>query len=83
VLCNLTPEGTLLAERLQQAGTSHVSRLLEHLSADELRTVVAGLEVLCWAAWNDAAPTAADARQPDPEYAPAASGPVSAGPRPR
>src|SRR5437879_5420295 len=29
VLCGLTPDGVRVAERLQQAGTSHLARLLE------------------------------------------------------
>src|SRR5918911_2652596 len=44
VLCTLTGDGVRVTERLQQAGTSHVARLLEHLSAPELRTVVEALE---------------------------------------
>jgi hypothetical protein len=79
----LTPEGRLLVERLQQAGASHLGRVLAHLSATELRTIVAGLEVLCWAAWADAAAETAEEPRADQERAPAGSGPIGVELRPR
>jgi DNA-binding MarR family transcriptional regulator len=83
VLCGLTREGRVLAERLQQAGSSHLGRLLAHLSAPELRTVVAGLEALCWAGWADAASELAVAPPAGQHGARVAAEPVSAGPRGR
>jgi DNA-binding MarR family transcriptional regulator len=83
VLCALTADGVAIAEQLQQAGTSHLARLLEQLSAAELRLVAAGLEALCWAAWADATAGGDGLPAADRWPAPAAAAPVVVGREPR
>ncbi|HZU04430.1 MAG TPA: MarR family transcriptional regulator [Chloroflexota bacterium] len=58
VLCHLTSQGSALVERLHQAGRARLAELLAHLSVGELRTILAGLEVLCTAAQREGVDTA-------------------------
>ena len=50
VVCRLTAQGLETAEQLHQAGGSRLTSLLDGLSLGDLRTIVAGLEVLSAAA---------------------------------
>jgi DNA-binding MarR family transcriptional regulator len=50
VVCRLTSRGSETVERLHQAGRGRMAALLDGLSVDDLRKVVAGLAVLSAAA---------------------------------
>src|SRR5262249_59901715 len=54
VVCRLTSRGSETVERLHQAGRGRMAALLDGLSVDDLRTVVAGLAVLAAAAAHSA-----------------------------
>jgi DNA-binding MarR family transcriptional regulator len=54
VVCRLTRRGSETVERLHQAGRGRMANLLDDLSVDDLRTVLAGLAVLAAAAAQSA-----------------------------